>query len=307
MNPTAPVAFAAADWLERSRRDDFTDWEGLTAWLEEAPSHADAFARLSVLEDALVADYAAQATTTSVPAEARRPNRKTPWMRAAAVAAVAFGALVLWQGQGPARQVYLADGGVRTIALPSGDRAVMAPGSRLALIENAPRHAQVLSGEVYFSVRHDPERPFDVILPGGERVVDLGTRFVVSGADGVARVAVSEGLVRFTATGVAQDIKAGETLVARGSRVSVRAIARADVAAWADAPLTFDEARLEDVAQRLSQTTGVPLKVRPDIANRRFTATIFVDARQDAEPHRLAAILGLVATRDGDGWVLSED
>lgn len=307
MSRQAHVALMAGDWFERSQRDDFAAWEGLTEWLESDTGHADAFARLAALEDALVSDYAAWPAPSAATVEEPAPNRRTGWWQAAAVIALTVGGLGAWLAQGPDLQVYAAQGELRSVALAGGDRAVLAPGARLALDEDAPRFAQVLAGEVYFVVRHDARRPFEVLLPGGERVIDLGTRFVVSGDEGTARVAVSEGSVRFSGPGLAQELQAGEALIAQGGRLSLHRVDSANVAAWADTAISFDDARLSDVAPLLSQAIGVPLRVRPDVASRRVTATIFVDARLDAEPRRLAALLGLVATRDGDGWILSED
>ena len=75
--------------------------------------------------------------------------------------------------------------------------AVHEAGAQVTLqFEASRRSIQLVSGEAYFSVAKDPERPF-VVRAGGGEVTAIGTEFNVSLAGDHMEVFVTEGRIRF--------------------------------------------------------------------------------------------------------------
>ena len=126
---------------------------------------------------------------------ARRPLRVgTPWLRIAAALVIAVGSLATWRLVSARRNasddtpnaattfandIRTPNGTRQTITLGDGSQVTLNAGSRLRWSDSGhgPRDVY-LDGEAYFSVTHDPARPFRVHARDAV-AHDLGTRFTV--------------------------------------------------------------------------------------------------------------------------------
>lgn len=140
----------------------------------------------------------------------------------------------------------------RTVALADGSTVVLNAGTSLSvdMTENI-RHLVLHEGEALFTVKPDPDRPFEVEVGNGV-VQALGTAFnIKTEGEGVV-VTVTEHAVRVRAQTHTAEVSAGQ-------RISYRAgwfgnTEEADVAralAWQRHRLIFEEKPLEDVVEEL--------------------------------------------------------
>lgn len=308
-------AAGAIDWLTRQRDPAFEDWMGFTAWLEADPENARQYDRLAAL-DAGVADDLRRdppALAPSRPAApaiqrpAYRPGRirriLTPLIGLSAVAA----ALVAFVATRPAStyEVVAAPGEHRRIRLDDGSHIVLNGGARLRLDRDAPRTAQLVSGEALFDIVHDGDTPFRVQMEGGT-VEDLGTRFTIALAPQRIEVAVAEGAVAFrgAAAGAGVTLRPGQRLVARDVGLQLDRVAAGTIGAWATPLLRYRDARLSEVAADLSRALQVPVEADPALADMRVTATIQLDLDVDRSMARLAPLLAVRAVHREGKWIL---
>ena len=141
-----------------------------------------------------------------------------------------------------------------------------------------------LTGEGFFEVNHDPEHPF-VVKTKNMQIKALGTKFNVltyPGNDLVSTTLV-EGKVVIVKS-IEGTTKTIESLVPGqhvdyNTKTGKLSIAEGDVkkfVAWKDGLLVFDNASIEDVAERLSRIFNVDISFSEDIRDYTYTVK-FVD------------------------------
>lgn len=261
----------ATQWLIRlqERPEDqtlrlrFEAWRSASARNAAAWTETRRFSRIaSTHEPADAADwktFVADSRRRTVTASARpagRAARRRGWLAPALSLAVAacllfaFGPTLLLRleadyitGTGEQREIELAD----------GSRMILAGGSAVAIaFEARERRVRLLSGEAFFEVRSNPQRPFRVTAREVDATV-LGTRFDVRlGVDDVT-VAVEEGAVQITqSAGAAEKLTAGQSArVQSNGRVVRTEQAPALVAAWRQGQLYAQGLHLKDAVEQL--------------------------------------------------------
>jgi transmembrane sensor len=298
---------AAAMWIVRSRDPRFSDWEGLTAWLESDPAHNDAY-------EAAFAAHDATRDLTPRPLAAPEQRVRPRWQKWTAIgapfaAAAAAVAIVGVPQFGPTVETVIATraGEQRTVHLADGTTIRLNGSSRLVLNGHNGRTARLDGGEAMFSVVHDEERPFTVDV-GDQRLVDIGTRFDVIRSAKSSQVAVAEGAVLYDPNGAAVRLNAGRMLHKRDDSelVEVSDVQPAEVGTWTAGRLVYRAAPLAQVAEDLGRMTGNRIKVAPAIAARPFTGAIVVDRRApDQAMMRVAKLLDVDFSGRMHDWYLS--
>jgi len=135
------------------------------------------------------------------------PIQRNIWWRAAAAILVLVVATFFWQqwsrNQAPTL-LSLTNGSndQQMIALPDGSTVWLRRGATISYPKqfNTQKNREVLlTGNAYFEVAHQPDHPFDVMLPQGEKIEVLGTEFSVNSleTDKSSSVLVKSGSVRF--------------------------------------------------------------------------------------------------------------
>lgn len=243
---TQALNAAAAQWLARQQRQDFTpaNAEELERWLQDDPANAVAYARA---EQAW--ERARRLQTAPQPALARSPI--APWWPVRRMVAAAFlvfaalGAGLWWAAL--RTDVYMTGiGERRTIALADGSRIDLNTTTRIDVDYSDDRRVvHLLSGEALFDVAKDG-RPF-IVAGGGAVVRALGTAFNVRLRDQVVEVTVAEGIVA-----VGEDAAGGEARTPPPSRIS--AGSAAVVGPGAVTRLTLEQ---DVVRRRLAWRDGV--------------------------------------------------
>ena len=170
----------------------------------------------------------------------------------------------------------------RRIALEDGSTFVLGPLSQ-ARVPRTGRTAELLRGEAYFSVVHDPAHPFEV-LAGSGHIRDVGTAFNVALQPDQVIVTVADGTVS-----VATKQEPGQTqpvLVERNHQVAytdrvgdVSAVDAGMAIGWTRGRLAYVDRPLSDVAGELSRFSKMDVTVSDAaVGGLRYTGTIAVDA-----------------------------
>jgi transmembrane sensor len=254
----------------------------------------------------------------TVPDIAPARHRGWPvWAQVAAAAVLIVGAAWGWRVFGPstgADVVYAAADGERTsVILADGTTVVLTPRSGLVVPARFGRRDRevTLTGEAWFSVVHDDDRPFTV-LAGDFRVRDIGTVFTVhtGPADSIG-VSVIEGsvAVRRSTRGTDAETVLTEGDVGRFTTGGVAAIVDrgqpvAALASWTAGDLTLIDVAVEDAVAALARWHGTRIGLAdPALARQPVTITLSLDSLARALDD-LALLLGVTVERVEGGFVL---
>lgn len=243
-------------------------------WLAASPSHRSAYEKVVQLwqSPSLTAALSHHVTIPLHPA--RRPFTMPQWAAAACIILisgwflVSTGWLQRWQADimtatGEQRRVMLADGSAMTLNTDSA-----------ATLNDAgeQRGVSLLSGEAYFEVQADKDRPFIVTTPQGTvRVV--GTRFSVKTGD-TTQVNVESGIVICSAnSGQSRQLSVGQhTEIAEQSVAEISHIDTSQSLAWLKGRLIFQDRTLAEVIAELDRYhPGVIAIADTKLANARIT------------------------------------
>lgn len=146
------------------------------------------------------------------------------------------------------------------------------------------RHqARVVDGEVVFDIRHDDNRPFEVVV-GDTLLTDLGTRFLVSRTGDTLSLAVYDGKVMVnTAQGLAAVVTPGHAVNVNHDAITPRPLTDETLAiGWRDGLLVFRDTPLSDVVARLSRYRTQPIQVGAPVLNRLKVNGVFHIADADS-------------------------
>ena len=227
---------------------------------------------------------------------ARGPTRKS-WRRVvgaiAAAAVISVGGALAWQARSsprviaseqPApREFSTARGQRATVRLEDGTRVELGFASTLRVRAfTRDRRELTLEGEAVFDVTHDPRRPF-VVEAANAITEDLGTTFVISAyaRDDAVRVVVVAGRVAVRPKHATANMSTTGVVLGSGELAHVGAAGRVDVVshvatdgyvAWLSGRISFQNARVADVAADLERRFDVAIRIPdPSVAARRVT------------------------------------
>ncbi|QGZ65159.1 FecR family protein [Paraburkholderia acidisoli] len=291
------------------------DEAAFRAWLGEHPAHGAAYEQIANAWQALdrlpaheIARWRAEAhEQAKAGAEARAlasPGRRA-FVPRFALAGTAFallggGALAwrLWETTPTFSASYETPrGAFQTVSLPDGSKLDLDTDTRVeARLYRHRREVRLVRGQAMFAVRSNAGCPFEV-LARGVTVTVVGTRFAVRCTEtglehGNVRVAVEEGRVRVAAGSASaagsvpaqQDVvelTAGQAVAtdASGALRAIGTIPAADVAAWRDHRVTFDNTTLLRALQEFERYGATNVRVdAPAVAAMRLTGSF--DVRQ---------------------------
>lgn len=222
----------AADWLARRDSDAWSEIEQaeLSAWLASSTAHMVEFLRLEAaweeanrlkamgsgvpagvipnlqqwsaspfFRHAPPADSSTPSPgardSTSAPSAKSRARRLLPYSLAASLL-LALCALVWRQGFFDENRYSTPVGGIASLPMEDGSKIILSSNSEVRIaVTSEQRRVELETGEAFFEVAKDRERPF-VVEAGDRRIVAVGTKFSVRRDRDDVRVIVTEGIVR---------------------------------------------------------------------------------------------------------------
>lgn len=311
----------AAAWFARLGRQAVTT-DALRAFRDwrRTPANAQAYAEVErtwAKAGTLAHDPEIRAATHA--ALDRRPRTRPAGLPRSPLAwgAAGLAALALAAGLrfGPGLAAPAYDTGVgeqRLVMLDDGSRVRLNTDSRVRIrFRDDRRRVELLRGQAFFEVAHDPARPFTVDA-GAADVRALGTRFDVRRLDGTVQVTLVEGAVRVQADEArAEDgpaawtLAAGQQLtVAAGRAAAARPADTAGATSWTAGRIVFRETPLAAAVAEVNRYA--PHKVTLEAPSLAAAPVNGVFDTGDTEAFVAAAssLFGLEARRTPDGAVV---
>ena len=302
----------AIAWHVRLAEADEAVWAEFIDWLESDTAHAAAYDRVAT-GDRLIeaADFDTAPVRIADNDNPAQPRRWWWALGAGGAVAAALAVVAFQPGMiRPASSAYTvatANGERKTVTLGDGTRIELGGGTTVRLDSADDRVAALDRGEAVFHVRHDAARPFTVTA-GGVAVRDLGTIFDLGITDAQVRVAVAEGSVMVRPEREALHLGAGEAAArdTRSGTITRARVAPALVGGWRTGNLSFDGARVGDVAAALTRLYGTELVLVPNLSSKPFTGMVRFTGAADRDVPHLAELIGATSRREGNRWILSE-
>ena len=300
------IAEEAAQWLIDLEDDDVApDMAGFAAWLAASPRHVEEFLLASAVWRAGDAvDDARHIDVEQLLVEARanvhplrerfaRQVRTAPRARRAAFFAAACAGLAMLVGSWLLAQrppQYTTDiGEQRTLRLADGSIVTLNTRSQIRVrYSKHARQVDLLGGEAFFSVQHDTERPFRVIVDDAI-VQAVGTEFNVRRLGAGATVSVVEGVVQIAplaqptrtrasaADAMPKRLAAGQQadVSDQGAILNQASIDTSRVIAWRERRLIFRDAPLAQVADEFNRYNELQLMVTGNATRARSVSGVF--------------------------------
>jgi transmembrane sensor len=279
----------------------------LQAWLSGDARRAGALLRAQAAISFLDRGRALASVSPSVEAiAAKRPDRRALIFGASgAIAAALIGGFGVW-GLRPQR-LDTRRGEIRRV--PLADGSLVAINTLTALdvtMKSKSRRITLQSGEAWFQVAKDPQRPF-VVAAGPVRVRAVGTAFSVrrsQDAEAGVDVMVTEGVVETWIEGdeaSRRRLSAGERIILASTASPAVAEAPSEIErslAWRNGEIALDGESLEQAAKLFNRYNTRQIVIEdPTLAQERFVG-LFQTNEPESFAAAVAATLGAVVTDD---------
>ena len=221
----------------------------------------------------------------------RRNNYRILIAAATIAYLVAIGSLSLWMaGKKSFQQIGAAynivstnEGEKARITLSDSTKIILNSGSRLQykVGYNTEDRIVKFSGEAFFDVSTNPEKPFVVQLDKMS-ISATGTRFNIFSFGNEDRVetTLEEGAIKVSIKGKEPiNLKSGQQVVyfPRSDKFLVRGVATDTYTSWKENKLRFNDTPFEEVLRRIGRKYNVKFEItNHDLLNLKYTAT-FID------------------------------
>jgi len=219
------------------------------------------------------------------------------WLRAAAIlTTIGSVALLFWKTPNPGNSaktscpggcfttVSTQTGERKTVILPDGTSLMLNSVSTIRISANFPsnRNIQLVDGEVFFDVKHDPKHPF-IIKSGRLTTQVLGTAFNIRAYSQLGKMTV--GVVRGK-VGVRLDnqpshfLIKGQQMAYQNSDQSIRLMKLDEQnMAWQKGNMVLNNASFEEMSILMAKNFGIQVYTnQQDLKTKHFTTTISTSA-----------------------------
>lgn len=263
---------AALAWIGRLNSPELTqkDLEDFELWLAASPANQAAYIRAEALYN--------QSAQLRLPTQQLRYPALQPqafWLSGATACVILIAWLIFSKPTEPQfeQQFYTKIGEQQESVLPDQSRIMLNTQTQVEIVyENQRRLAKLTSGEVYFDITHNPERPFEVETLGGTVRV-LGTRFSVKLIGVDALVTVAEGSVSLISENAHLPQHPPRVLLPNQQNTFSRALLNepAEVVqaesylAWRNKTLVYQDRPLAEIVQDLNRYFADSIVLAPEI------------------------------------------
>ncbi|MEY4592814.1 MAG: hypothetical protein RIR18_1709 [Pseudomonadota bacterium] len=282
----------AIDWVLQLRSESCTpDKRRLfTDWLAQHPGHQKLYDRYDAqwqgLDRFKGLDFPVRQDALNYRPTANNLKLQWQWLAIAASVLLALGLTAIspdgWYGA-DARYI-VAQGSRETINLADGSRLELNGGTEVKVhLSRWRRSVELVRGEAFFIVVHEPDRPFVVAAANG-RIVDIGTQFEVYLQSDKVLVAVQEGSVRVVAKD-SRELAANQLLAYNriGDFMPMPSDNVDNLTAWRQGQLVFDNRRLDEVLAELGRYHSTQVRLgSPGLAKLKVSGRFRIDGLDSA-------------------------
>lgn len=304
----------AAFWAAslHNRRDWTNDHQKqLDNWLDASLAHRVAFLRVNATWKRADRLAALRKPMRSPEAAPRHPAIQTRIAVGIGAAFIAGAVFVGYLERPQAQLVETPRGGHELLTLGDGSQVELNTDTAIKVdFRGATRQVELVKGEAYFRVRHDPSHPF-VVNVGRHRVVDLGTKFLIRMTPQSTKVALVEGRAQFESSVDTQRaivLAPGDVAIASLDRTQViRKTSKSlqDDLAWQRGMIVFRDERLADAVNELNRYGGPMLRVAGESASKLKINGTFLTGRPEEFAGAAHEIFGIHVTQQNGVFVLS--
>jgi transmembrane sensor len=166
----------------------------------------------------------------------------------------------------------------KKITLTDGSVITLQPLTKIEIPPHYNKSGRTIimdTGEAYFEVVHNPEKPFVVDL-GATFIQDIGTSFTILKEEKKINVAVSRGKVAFVkqATKETRELSAGKGITFDLQNESFGMIKTVESSLTSEELLNFDNTSLSEVIVSIQKVYGKKVILNDSIANKKLTAQL---------------------------------
>ncbi|MBX3257051.1 MAG: FecR domain-containing protein [Chitinophagaceae bacterium] len=169
-------------------------------------------------------------------------------------------------------------GGQYQVHLPDGTKVWLNAASSIRFPTSFTQKERTvaITGEVYFEVVHDPEKPF-IVSSGDTKVQVLGTSFNMMAYDNeeVKKTTLVEGAIQLTDDGRVSTLHPGEQM--QVNEKDFKLIKNADVAAalaWKNGLFYFKDAGIQTVMKQVERWYNVSVRFEGNIPEKQFNGKV---------------------------------
>ena len=167
-------------------------------------------------------------------------------------------------------------GGQYTLVLPDGTKVWLNAESSLKYPTafNGSERRVVLTGEGYFEVTKNKEKPF-IVESSGNMIKVLGTRFNINsyGDENVFTATLVEGSVQIARGNNQKILKPGEQAKIAGNKIDVVSVDTYEATAWKDGVFVFRNSPVHAIVNQLARWYDLDVEFR-DAVDKHLNATI---------------------------------
>ena len=174
-------------------------------------------------------------------------------------------------------------GGQWSVVLPDGTKVMLDAASTLKYPVSFGREREVeLSGQAYFDVTHNAERPFRVITKD-QIIEDIGTAFNVNayGDEPLTQTSLLEGAVEVFSPAVAGRLertglrlKPGQQALTQNHKMTMSSVNTEEAIAWKNGYFNFHDESIESIMRKLSRWYDIEVEYRGNLPDRKFDGEV---------------------------------
>ena len=314
LTPAEQIDAQAAAWFN-DRNDGAADQAEFDAWIAKSPNNLLAYWRVEAGWE-----RAGLLAAVRPPKHNQSGSRdRGPWVlwfgRVAAIAAVVgIGISATYEFSSDKFATYTTPvGGHRMVTLADGSQIELNTDTTVRVdAAGKDRRVELVRGEAYFSVKHDKNRPF-VVDTGEQRLVDLGTKFLLRRNARSVKVGLFEGSVRLETPGLLASsplavLTAGDVAIAAPGKVLITRGATRELnaeAGWRVGRLIFDHSTLAEAAAEFNRYNDRKLVIADAHVGAIKFSSAFPTSGVELFVRVTQKSLGLHVERRGDEIVIS--
>ncbi|UYQ94814.1 FecR domain-containing protein [Chitinophaga horti] len=167
-------------------------------------------------------------------------------------------------------------GGQFSITLPDGSRVWLNAASSLTYpIAFGNTRKVTVTGEAYFEIAADAQRPFTVAVAGKQDIQVLGTSFNVNAYTDEPAITTTllQGAVRVTGAGQNVQLQPGEQVLQQ-QQLTVKQVNTAQAIAWKNGLFNFEDADVKGVLRQLERWYDITVEYRGTMPEREFSGKL---------------------------------